>query len=228
MTGGLFIAIEGPDGSGKATQAKLLTDWLRIEGHDVELFSFPQYGQPSAYFAEQYLAGNFGQLKDIDAERGSLFFALDRYDASFKIRAALKQNKVVVSDRYVISNMGDQGTKLDTEDKREKYYRWLDQLEFGILGIPRPDISIMLIMPPELANRLIGDREGRPHLGGHNRDLHELDASHMHRVQHNYVDISQQFPNLVTRIDCAVENHLRPIDDIQTDIRAATAKHSAK
>src|SRR3954469_5709001 len=106
MTKGKFIVIEGSDGSGKGTQFKLLHEWLVEQHYSVESFDFPQYGQPSAYFVEQYLNGQYGDLSDIGPQKGSLFYALDRFAASFKIRAALDKGVHVLSNRYVASNMG--------------------------------------------------------------------------------------------------------------------------
>lgn len=60
MPRGTFIVIEGTDGSGKGTQFTKLTERLLAEGHDVATFDFPQYEQPSSYFVQQYLNGNYG------------------------------------------------------------------------------------------------------------------------------------------------------------------------
>ena len=103
---GTFIVIDGTDGSGKGTQTTRLADRLRAEGRDVVVVDFPRYGNPSAYFVERYLRGEYGELKSIDAYRASLFYALDRYDASFEIRAALDRGAIVVSNRYVLANKG--------------------------------------------------------------------------------------------------------------------------
>lgn len=57
---GTFIAIEGGDGSGKGTQAKILEEHFLSEGREVFRISFPQYGHPSASIVEMYLNGAFG------------------------------------------------------------------------------------------------------------------------------------------------------------------------
>src|SRR4051812_49023840 len=121
----MFIVIEGTDGSGKGTHTKMLLDWLREQGHEVVDFDFPQYGTPSAYFVERYLNGEFGTLEEIGPYRGSLFFAMDRYDAGFRIRSAQANGQIVVSNRYVGSNMGHQGGKIDDPVERRKYFEWL-------------------------------------------------------------------------------------------------------
>jgi dTMP kinase len=62
---GTFIVIEGTDGSGKGTQFKMLVDRLRKDGHDVALFDFPQYDEPSSYFVKEYLNGKYGTAEEV-------------------------------------------------------------------------------------------------------------------------------------------------------------------
>ncbi len=109
---GKFIVIEGLDGSGKSTQSKLLTQYLRKEGYKVEKIDFPQHGEKSAGLVDEYLNGKYGSSEEVGPYRASVFYACDRYDASFKIRKWLKEGKIVVSDRYVASNVGHQGGKI--------------------------------------------------------------------------------------------------------------------
>src|SRR5579863_8047931 len=80
---GKFIVIDGTDGSGKKTQFNLLVKELQLGGYEVEIADFPQYGQKSAGMVEEYLDGKYGQL---NPQAASIFYAIDRFDASFKIR----------------------------------------------------------------------------------------------------------------------------------------------
>lgn len=84
MSKGKLIAIEGLDGSGKATQAKLLAGYLAAQGLAVREVSFPDYGSDSSALVKMYLAGQFGQHPDdVNAYAASSFYAVDRY-ASYK------------------------------------------------------------------------------------------------------------------------------------------------
>src|SRR5690242_2845621 len=93
---GRFIVIDGTDGTGKATQFSLLVEELKVSGYEVEVTDFPQYGKKSAGMVEEYLEGKYGQL---NPKAASIFYAIDRFDASYKIRDWLGAGKVVVSNR---------------------------------------------------------------------------------------------------------------------------------
>lgn len=218
-----FIALEGSDGSGKGTHTNLLVSWLRDSGHKVTVADFPQYGQPSAYFVEQYLNGQFGGLESVDAYKASLFYALDRYAASFKITEALGRGEVVISNRYVGSNMAHQGGKIQNAPARREYLKWDLELEYGILGIPKPDLSIVLSMPPESASKLIDQKAKRAYIKTGTRDIHESDENHLTNAYTTFNELCELYPQDFHRIDCADSTGIRSVDSIQAEIRELTA-----
>jgi len=195
-----FIVIDGTDGSGKATQSRLLVERLKKEGFEVATFSFPQYGAKSAGPTEEYLAGKYGSAVEVGPYRGSFFYAIDRYDASFKIRAALSEGKVVVSDRYVGSNLGHQGGKIHEAEERLKFFKWDDDLEHNLFNIPRPDINIVLHVPPEISQKL-SDSASK---NGVSHDIHETNFQHLKDAETAYLEIVNIFENFKL-IEC-VEN----------------------
>ncbi len=80
---GRFIVIEGTDGSGKETQARMLCDSILAAGKNVRYISFPCYESDSSYAVRMYLSGSFGSSpSDTNAYAASMFFAVDR-DISF-------------------------------------------------------------------------------------------------------------------------------------------------
>src|SRR3989344_5714299 len=109
---GCFIALEGTDGSGKTVQLDLLLRACKSSGHTVFVADFPRYGNPSAYFVEQYLRGEYGGWQDVDPKLASVFYALDRLEAASDIRAHVAAGHVVLANRYVGSNAGHQGAKI--------------------------------------------------------------------------------------------------------------------
>ncbi|HEU4914240.1 MAG TPA: FAD-dependent thymidylate synthase [Candidatus Saccharimonadales bacterium] len=198
---GTFVVVEGTDGSGKGTQFKLLVDRLRQEGYDVETFDFPQYDRPSSHFVREYLNGNYGGLADVGPYTASLFYALDRFEAAHQIRQALDDGKVVLANRYVGSSMAHQGTKFSHAEERRGYFIWLDNLEFEMLRIPRPDFSFVLRVPAEIAQRLVDQKQERSYTTK-KRDLHEADLGHLQKAAEVYDDMCQLFPKDFVRVDC--------------------------
>jgi thymidylate kinase/thymidylate synthase ThyX len=204
---GLFIAIEGTDGSGKGTQFELLQNSLKKLGHEVEVFDFPQYDQPSSYYVKEYLNGKYGTANEVDPYTASLFYSLDRFDVSDKIRRALNDGKIVLANRFTGSNMAHQGTKFDNLEQRRGYFIWLDNLEYQMLQIPRPDISIVLRVPAEIAQSLV-DQKGKRSYTDKKRDIHEADLSHMKRSVEVYDTLCQLFPKDFKALDCTRNNKM--------------------
>lgn len=211
---GIFIVIEGTDGSGKGTQFKLLREHLEQAGYDVAAFDFPQYESPSSYFVRRYLNGDFGTIDEVGPYTSSLFYALDRYEAAPRIREALEAGKVVISNRFTGSSMGHQGTKFANPEERRGYFIWLDNLEFEMLRIPRPDMSFVLRVPADIAQSLVDQKETRSYTDK-KRDLHEADLGHLERAVAVYDDLTQLFPKDFQRIDCVRDNQLLPIEAVQ-------------
>lgn len=214
---GAFIVIEGTDGSGKGTQFELLAKRLEQEGYDVATFDFPQYDSESSYFVREYLNGKYGKADDVGPYTGSLFYALDRYQAAPKITQALAEGKVVLANRFTGSNMAHQGTKFTHPEERRGYFIWLDNLEFQMLGIPRPTKSIVLRVPADVAQKLVDNKAERSYTDK-KRDIHEADLSHMQRSVDVYDDLCQLFPKDFTRIDCVRNDKLMDIDTIHKHI----------
>jgi len=209
----IFIVIDGTDGSGKTTQFNLLTERLKREGFNVETADFPQYGQKSAGLVEEYLNGKYGTAEQVGPYRASMFYALDRYDASFKIRKWLDQGKVVISNRYVTANMGHQGGKISDPKKRQEYFKWLDEFEYNFWGIPRPDLNIILHVDAEIAQKLVDEKDARAYLGGKKRDIHEDDLEHLKNAEKVYLEIAKTFPNF-TLIECVKNSQIMTREQI--------------
>jgi len=209
---GKFIVIDGTDGSGKATQTNLLVERLKKENYDVETIDFPQYGQKSAALVEEYLNGKFGTAEEVGPYIASIFYACDRYAASFKIKDWLNKNKIVISNRYVSANMGHQAGKIRSMKERDKFLEWLEDLEFNIFGIPKPDKNILLYMPPEMGQKLVEKKGYRAYVDGNKKDIHEEDINHLKNAAKAYLYVAKKYDWIV--IDCAPENKLKAIEEI--------------
>ncbi len=227
MKKGKFFVFEGLDGSGKATQAKLLAEALKNKGYQIEKIDFPQYGKKSAGLVENYLAGNYGTSEDVGPYRGSIFYACDRYDSSFKIKKWLQDDKIVISDRYVVSNIGHQGGKIINDKQEwEKYVNWLYDLEYNIFKIPKPDYSFILNISAELSMKMsnkITDLEKQKkraaYLGDHTKqDIHEADKNHLVNTSKSYIAIAQKFPDEFKIIECLKGENFLPPEEIHQEV----------
>ncbi len=214
---GLFLAIEGTDGSGKGTQFQLLKERLEQEGYDVAAFDFPQYEEPSSFFVREYLNGKYGGADEVGPYTSSLFYALDRYQAAAQIRQALAEGKIVLSNRFTGSSMAHQGTKFTNPEERRGYFIWLDNLEFQMLQIPRPTQSLVLRVPADVAQSLVDQKEARSYTDK-KRDIHEADLSHLERSVEVYDSLCQLFPRDFMALDCTQDGQLQSIEAIQEQV----------
>lgn len=217
---GRFIAIEGGDGSGKGTQTEQLLNYLKSINKNVMKISFPQYGKPSAQIAELYLNGKFGSAGDVPADLASLAYAIDRFDASKEIREFLQQEDgLVIADRYVASNLAHQGTKFEEKEERQAFYDRLLEIEYEILGLPKPDKNIVLLVPSTLAQRNVDKKDTRTYTSK-KRDIHEADKNHLDRAKENYEELCQLYPEEFTALECTNKNgHMRSIEEIHESIK---------
>ena len=173
----MLIVLEGLDGSGKSTQLALLRDWCIAQGKDPVTIKLPDYEDDSSVLVRQYLAGRFGrQPGDVNAYAASLFYAVDRY-ANYRLKwmDAYAAGRVILADRYTTSNAYHQATKLPP-DEWPAFFAWLEDIEYGKLGIPKPDLVFYLDMPLEVSRALISARyEGDEA----KRDIHEADFAYL-------------------------------------------------
>ena len=174
---GKLIVFEGTDGSGKSTQFRRLCQRLEEEKIPFQRLIFPQYDQPSSALIRMYLGGEFGcHPSDVNAYAASTFYAVDRYASWKKVWGDDYRNGgLILADRYTTSNAVHQAAKLPAEE-REEFWRWLEDLEYGKLGLPRPDVVFYMDMPTEKAVELLRSRESATHTKG---DIHEVDTAYL-------------------------------------------------
>lgn len=213
----MFIVIDGVDGSGKRTQSEMLIELLKKTGRPVEIISFPQYGAKSAGPVEDYLNGLYGTAAEVGPYRASALFAVDRFAASSKIKTWLKEDKIIIADRYVSSNMGHQGSSFRTAEERKKFFAWDDDLEYRIFEMPRPDLNIILHVPAKIAQQLVDKKAARNYLAGAKRDILEADLQHLKNAEDTYLQMAMMFPNFVV-VECVENEQMLPMETIQEKI----------
>jgi dTMP kinase len=219
---GKLYVIEGPDGSGKATQAEMTREHMSKDlGKFVFKTSFPQYGKPSAALVERILNGEFGG--DVLPEFAAQAFAIDRLAGTPEIEAHISQgvNYPAVLDRYDASNKAYQGAKYLDREKRHAFYKWVERMEREDLGMLQPDIYAVLLVPPEVSQQNVANKDKRDYTDM-THDIYEADLDLQGRVRVNYLELVELYPHLYTPIECTdMEGKMRTRDAIQLDIRKA-------
>ena len=212
---GRLIVFEGTDGSGKATQSRLLCEHLQRENIPYKNITFPQYGKPSAAMVQEYLDGNLGRRPgDVNAYAASSFYAVDRYASFLRFwRKDYLSGATIVADRYTTSNAVYQMEKTPREDWN-KYLAWLQDYEYGKLQLPRPDLVLFLDMPTEISQRLLSGRYAGDE---RKKDLHESNVEFLTRCRRTALYAAEAMG--WHTVSCSQEGAPRKIEDIQRDIR---------
>ncbi len=217
---GRLIVFEGTDGSGKATQSRLLCAYLEQAGIPYKKIDFPRYGKPSAAMVQEYLDGNLGSHPgDVNAYAASLFYAMDRY-ASYKQDwgAFYEAGGLVIADRYTTSNAVHQASKLP-ERERQTFLNWLFDTEHRLLGLPEPDLVIYLDMPTEITEKMMRGREAAT---GTQADIHERDEAYLRECRANARQIVTSCGWRVIR--CARGDEPRTVEDIHGEVLETVTK----
>lgn len=217
---GKLIVFEGTDGSGKATQTRLLCQHLEREGIPYKKIDFPRYGKPSAAMVQEYLDGNLGKNPgDVNAYAASMFYAMDRY-ASYKQDWGkfYEDGGLIIADRYTTSNAVHQASKLSDEE-RKPYLDWLFDLEYRLLGLPAPDMVVYLDMPTEITERMMRQREKST---GTHADIHEQDEAYLKQCRANAKAVVQECGWFI--IHCENGDEPRTPEDIHRQVLEVVGK----
>lgn len=164
---GKIVVIEGTDCSFKETQSKMLEERLKRENIKVAQMSFPVYESPSGRIVggpflgkPKICEGWFPETApNVNWQVASLYYAADRRYHLDEILELQKENDILILDRYVYSNMGYQVSKLPSKEERLKGFKWIETLEFDLLGLPRTDFGIFFHMPLESQKKIKSKRE---------------------------------------------------------------------
>lgn len=226
---GTVIVIEGTDGSGKRTQSELLLNKLNEMGIKASLYSFPNYESGQGQLVKRYLNGEFkGQpIQEFNTEltRNALLYTTDRLVTCMEkgpdgrsILEKYNDGEVIIFDRYTQSNFIHQGCNIDDQDQLEGFIEYFTNLEYGLLGLPRPDVVIYLKVTPEMCMKNIEKR-------GNEKDIHENIESLRKANKHveflidwlgwESVHCVEGLANLITGEQ---SERMRSIDEIQNDV----------
>ncbi|WP_431469870.1 thymidylate kinase [Sphingosinithalassobacter sp. LHW66-3] len=180
---GILVAIEGADGVGKNTASTLLCEQLNAAGTRATMIAFPRYAETVAGVTlGKFLAGELPV--PVSTQAAAVLYALDRLEWRRAIAEAADAHDVVVFDRYIASNMAYQAAK-EPEGEARAMMEWILTLETRQFALPRPDLSIYLDTPWEIAKALILQKRKRSYTD-RSYDEHEADAALQLRVRTNY------------------------------------------
>jgi len=161
-----------------------------------------------------YLSGEFGQEAGaVNAFAASSFYAVDRF-ASYqtKWKTQYLAGDTIIADRYVTANLVYQLSKLP-KDEWDAFIGWIEDFEYGKLGLPRPDRVLYLDVPPEVSQLLLQKRyEGDLS----KKDIHEKDLAFLLHCRECALYAAKKLNWTV--LSCANNNELRTIEDIHEEI----------
>ncbi|HCT16504.1 MAG TPA: thymidylate kinase [Ruminococcaceae bacterium] len=209
---GKLIVIEGLDGSGKSTQIEYLKN--KLSGRNVHQIKLPDYDSDSSALVKMYLRGDFGKKpEDVNAYAASAFYAVDRF-ANYKMKwkEFYDNGEIIISDRYTTSNAYHQATKIPKDDRAEFFY-WLEDFEYGLLGIPEPNAVIYLDMPIEISQKMMSERY---HGDETKKDIHESNLDYLYKCRDAALDAAEKMGWYVVK--CNNGDEPRTIESIGDEI----------
>ncbi len=210
---GKIIVIEGVNDSGKETQSKLLAKTLKEEGYKVVEFSFPMYKSPTGKIFKDCVLGKDGNgyfeegYENLDPYVVCLYTAADRKYHKERIEKYLRDDYIVILNRYTSSNMAHQGSRYSDSEERFYMYQWIDKLEYWLLKLPKPDCTILLKVPAKYLNQL----DEKQVAFNFQEDIFDQDS-----VLKAYIELSELY-NWDT-IDCVSNNKMKSVEEIHEEI----------
>jgi dTMP kinase len=219
MKKGKLIVIDGSDGSGKATQTKLLVNKLKKDEIKVRTLDFPRY--ESNFFGKfigECLTGEYGDFLTLDPHITSVLYAADRFESSDKLKKWLDDGFTVILDRYVSANQIHQGGKIFDPVKRKKFLQWLDKMEYDIFKLPRPNKVIYLDVPIATSVGLLRQaQQKKQYQKDGKKDLVEQSRDYLENARRSALWLARESKDWV-RVECVKNEKLRTIEDIHNEI----------
>ena len=215
-----MIAIEGIDGSGKGTQARLLTERLNAMGQASVTLSFPAYDKPFGKLVGAYLNGEYSSIDTAPVVPVSMLYAMNRREVMQNLYALKNaagkgvNDVVVILDRYTGSNLAHQGARLPA-DRRDVYFELMDYTEHELLSLPRPSCTIFLDVDEATAHDNVAKKGERAYTDA-SHDLHESSTAYMAEVRSVYRALADKHG--WRRIVCSSGGVMRSAEDIGHEV----------
>jgi dTMP kinase len=195
---GKLIAIEGIDGVGKATQAKLLAENMTKLGFKVFLSGYPQYQSKTGKAIAAYLNG---ETKELSVSAISYLYTADRMAHKEVIEQALLENDYVVLDRYVLSNILYQQALCDNPKDAEHMKGYVEFTEYSTAALRPADITFVLTLSEEAAAERVLQKGTRDYTNK-KQDVHEANSTLMSKVTKLCNELPDNYYGKIIKIDC--------------------------
>ncbi|MEK7564180.1 MAG: deoxynucleoside kinase [Patescibacteria group bacterium] len=217
---GKLIVIDGNDGSGKATQVKLLEKVLKRDGYTVKLVDFPEYYKNFfGSFIGHCLSEQYYNFVKLHPKITSVLYAADRWESSKKVQDWLDKGYIVLANRYVSANQIHQGGKIANTKKRAEFLKWLDEMEYKVFKIPKPDKVFYLSIPFDFSLKLIKERnqKSRRAYTGKRKDIVEGNIPYLTNSSNAAMWLAKQQKNWI-KIDCVKNGAIDTRENIHKQI----------
>ncbi len=217
---GKLIVIDGTDGSGKATQVALLVGQLKKDGYTVKTVDFPEYYKNFfGKFIGHCLSEQYYNFVKVHPKIASVLYAADRSESKTEMEGWLAKGYIVIANRYVSANQIHQGGKIKNAKKRQAFIEWLDEMEYKVFKIPKPDVVFYLDLPIKLSKALIKERNKnsvRTYLGN-KKDVHEKDVEFLENSRNSALWLANTQKNFL-KVDCAPKNEILSREAIHEEV----------
>jgi dTMP kinase len=214
----MLLAIEGIDGAGKGTLCRERLAGARKRGISAAALSFPRYDQTQfSDLIGRYLRGEMGEIDQVPVRYTALLYGGDRFESRNQLMDLIAAHDLVILDRYVASNIAYNAAKVPEEEQAE-LIAWIEQLEYDLFALPRPDLTLLLATSTDLADRLVGQKTARSYTEDA-RDLHEANRDFLSTVADVYGGLAKSGGDNWLRVEPLDEDgNLRPPADIAATV----------
>jgi dTMP kinase len=219
-----LVALEGIDGAGKATQGALLRDHLAARGLSASVRSYPVYDSFFGATIRRMLDGEGGpSAAEVDPRSMALWYALDRQD---DLRRSPLTGDVVVLNRFTLSNAVYQSARVEEAGVQpaDEVCAWVMELENRRLGLPVPDLTVVLDVPPTLSYERA---EARARVRDDRPDVYERAGGLLARARARYLRAAEELDGVVV-VACGDEGGSRSVGDVHADVRARVEERRAE
>lgn len=201
MSRGIFISMEGPDGSGKSTQIALLKEYLEGEGYDVLITREPGGNRISEAIREIILNKDYEEMSPVTE---MMLYASARAQLIAQVVGpAIDSGKAVISDRFIDSSLVYQGMA------RGLGVETVLNVNKVAIGDYMPDVTFMLDLPAEVGIARKKDQKELDRMERESLEFHK-------KVAEGYRTLAGSFPDRIKTVDATL-----PIDEICGMIRSS-------